>query len=107
MSQDAITREEYMLAEPPDEEMDLGPPTEEEDELKKVIHATTHNVIESDKKELMELLAEFKEEITEDFIDDVFQLEKLIDAFLTDGKPLLPMLDETLDGFSTIQKLKQ
>ena len=82
-----------MLAESLDEEMDLGPPPEE-DELKKVIHATTHNVIESDKKELMELLAELKKEVTEDFIDDVLQLEKLIDAFLTDdyleGKPLIP-----------------
>ena len=47
----------------------------------------------------MELLAELKEEVTEDFIDDVLQLEKHIDAFLTDdhleGKPLLPMIDET------------
>ena len=73
LRQDAITRDEYkqlntVLAESLDEEMDLGPPPEEEDELKKVIHATTHNVIESDKKELMELLAELKEEITEDFI---------------------------------------
>ena len=49
-----------MLAESLDEEMVLGPPPEEEDELMKVIHATTHNVIESDKKELMELLAELK-----------------------------------------------
>ena len=59
----------------------------------------------------MELLAELKEEVTEDFIDDVFQLEKLTDSFLTDdyleGKPLLPMIDETLDGFSTIPKSKQ
>ena len=90
--------------------MDLGSPPEEEDELKKVIHATTHNVIESNKKELMELLAELKEEVTEDVID-VLQVEKLIDAFLTDdyleGKPLLPMIDETLVGFSTIPKLKQ
>ena len=39
-----------MLAESLDEEMDRGPPPEEEDELKTVIHATTHNVIESDKK---------------------------------------------------------
>ena len=67
-----------MLAESLDEEMDLGPPPEE-DELKNVIHATTHNVIESDKKELMELLAELKE----DFIDDVLQLEKLIDACIS------------------------
>ena len=59
----------------------------------------------------MELLTEFKEEVTEDFIDDVLQLEKLIDAFFTDdyleGKPLLPMIDETLYGFSTIPKSKQ
>ena len=52
-----------------------------------------------------------KEEVTEDFIHNVFQSEKRIDAFLTDeyleGKPLLPMIDETLDGFSTIPKLKQ
>ena len=60
LRQDAITRGEYkqlntMLAESLDEE---------EDELKKVIHATTHNVTESDKKELMELLTELKEEVT-------------------------------------------
>ena len=100
-----------MLAEFLDEEIDLGPPPDEDDELKKVIHATTHNVIGSEIKELMELLAELKEEVTEDFIDDVFQVEKLIDVFLTDdyleGKPLLPVIDETLDGFSTISKLKQ
>ena len=53
LRQDTITRDEYkqlntMLAESLDEEMDLGPPPEEEVELKKVIHATTHNVIESD-----------------------------------------------------------
>ena len=68
LCQDTITRDEYkqlntMLAESLNEEMDLDPPPEEEDELKKVIHATTHNVIESDKKELMELLAELKEEL--------------------------------------------
>ena len=38
------------------------------------------------------------------------QVEKRIDAFLTDdylqGKPLFPMIDETLDGFS-IPKAKQ
>ena len=67
-----------MLVEFLNEEMELGPPPEEGDELKKVIPATTHNVIESDKKkELMGLLA-----VTEGFIGDVLQLEKLIDAFL-------------------------
>ena len=88
------------------EEIVLGPPPEE-DELKRVIHAITHNVTESDKKELMELLAELIQ-VTEDIIDDVLQLEKLIDAFLTDdyleGKPLLPLIDQTPDGFPTITK---
>ena len=116
LRQDAITRDECkqlntVLAESVDEEMDIGSPAEEEDELKKVIHATTHNVIESDKKELMELLAELKEEVTENYIDDVLQLEKLIDEFLTDdyleGRPLIAMIDETLDGFSTIPNSKQ
>ena len=60
LREDAITRDEYkqlntMLAESHNEEMDLGLLLEEDDELKKVIHATTHNVIESDKKDLMEL----------------------------------------------------
>ena len=32
----------------------------------------------------MEPLAKLKEEVTEDYIDDILQLEKLIDAFLTD-----------------------
>ena len=54
----------------------------------------------------MELLAELKEEVTEDFIDDVLQLEELIDAFLTndylEGKPFLPMIDEPIDGFRAV-----
>ena len=57
LRQDGINRDEYaqlnnMLAESLNEEKDLRPPPEEEDELKKVIHATTHNVIESDKKRI-------------------------------------------------------
>ena len=67
----------------------------------------------------MGLLAELKEEVTEDFTEDfivnilqleklidVLQLEKLIYAFLT-GKPLLPMINETLNGFLIIPKSKQ
>ena len=51
----------------------------------------------------MELLTEFKEEVTEDFIDDVLQLEKIIDALLIDdyleGKPTVPMIDEIFFKF--------
>ena len=52
----------------------------------------------------MKILAELKKEVTEDFtedfIDNDLHLEKLINKFLTDdyleGKPLLPMIDETM-----------
>ena len=57
LCQDAITRDEYkqlntMFAESLDEEMVLGLPPGEEYELKKVIHATSHNVIESDNRRI-------------------------------------------------------
>ena len=45
----------------------------------------------------MELLTEFKEEVIDDFIDDVLRLEKIIDAFL---------IDDYLEG-STLTKSKQ
>ena len=80
-------------------------------DINDIIKSSVNYVIADDKKELMELLAELKEEVIEDFIDDVLQLEKLIDAFLTDdylqGKPLLLMIDDSLDGFSIIPKSKQ
>ena len=73
-----------------------------------IIKSTVNYIIAHDKEEL---LAELKEEVTEYFIDGVLQLEKLIDAFLTDdylgGEPLLPMIDETLDGCSTNPRSKQ
>ena len=49
-----------------------------------MIQATNNDVIESDKKELMEPFSELKEEVTEDFITDVLPLEKLIEAFRID-----------------------
>ena len=48
--QETNTNNCTMLAEYLDEEMVLGSPPEGEGKLKKVIHATTHNVIESPKK---------------------------------------------------------
>ena len=89
LRQDAITEDKYkqlniMLAESLDDEMDLEPSESEEEEFKKMIEATANDVFESDKKYLMELLTELKEEVTEVFIGDVLQLEKLIDAFHID-----------------------
>ena len=119
LRQDCLNQDEYkqlntMLAESLDGEMDIEPASEEEDEFKKMIKATTNDIIESDEKELTELLTEFKEEITEDFIDDVLQLEKIIDAFLIDdyleGKPIVPMIDEilkTLEGSARAKSKQQ
>ena len=69
-----------------DEEMGLKPPheeEEEEEEFKKMIQATTNDVIESDKKELMELFTELKEKVPDNCVGNVLQLEKLINAFVT------------------------
>ena len=66
------------------------------DEFKKMIQATTEYLIAPDKKELMVLLTEVKEDAC------------LIDEFL-EGKPIFPMIDEimkTLEA-SPIAKTKQ
>ena len=74
-----------------------------------MIQATTNDVIGSDKKELLELLTEFKEEVTKMFIDDVLQVEKIIDEFLIDdyleGKPIVPMTDEIVKTLERIKML--
>ena len=107
LRQEVITRDGYKqmntaLDEPLDEEMDLEP-ADREEEFKKMIQSTTNDVIKSD---------QLKEEVTEYFIGDVLQLEKLVDAFLIDdyleGKPIFPVMDEimkTLEG-SALPKSK-
>ena len=49
------------------------PPISED--INEIIKSTVNYVITRDKEELMELLAELEEEVTEEFIDDVLQLE--------------------------------
>ena len=92
--------------EPPTDEMevdstkessddDLG---EEEDGFIKKIQSTLDYIIRNDRKELIELLTELKEEATENYIDILLELGKHIDAFLTDehleGKPIFSMVGE-------------
>ena len=117
LRQGAITRDEYkqlniMLAESIDEEMDLE--LDSEDEFKKMIQPTTKNVMDFDQKELMEIVTVLKEEVTEDYTDAVFQLEKLFKEFFIneylDGKLILPMVDEfmkTLEGYALTKSKQQ
>ena len=111
LRQEAISRETYtqvnnILAESLDEDdgdtkdLDVDTGDEEEDEVKKIINSTVDYIVVHDKKELMELLTELKEEATEDYIDTLLKLEVLVTTFLTDEfleeKPILPMIDELI-----------
>ena len=51
---------------------------ESEDVVKNLIQSTTDEIIHHDKKELVELLKEIKEEAGEEYIDTVLKLEELI-----------------------------
>ena len=126
LRQEGIDLDQYnqlntMLAESLDEEDDDVKEEEEmavdaedeDDEVKKVIQTTFHDIIQHDEEELMELLAELKDEADDDYIDTLLKVEELIDVFLTDefleGKPILSTIDElieTLDGYP-ISKSKQ
>ena len=111
LQQEGIDRDQYkqlntMLAEALDEEHDDVKEEEEmavdaedeEDEIKKVIQTTFHGIIQHDEEELMELLADLKDEADDDYIGTLLKVEELIDVFLTDefreGKPILSFIDE-------------
>ena len=90
-----------------------GKEESEEDVVKNLIQSTTADIILHDKKELVELLKEFKEEAGEEYIDTVLQLEELINTFFTDefleGNLILPMINELRTAIenSSISKVKQ
>ena len=109
ISQETYTLVNNLLAESlgddGSEEMDVdddnaGNEESEEDVVKNLIQSTTDDIIHHDKKELVELLKEIKEEAGEEYVDTVLQLEELINAFFTDefleGNPILPMINEQL-----------
>ena len=88
---------------------------DEDDEVKNVIQSTFHDVIQHEEEELMELLADLKDEADNDgCIGTLLEVEEeLIDLFLTDefpeGKPILSVIDElmkTVEGY-LISKLRQ
>ena len=115
LRQDGINRDEYaqlnnMLAESLDEEDDDDEEEREstkddlttmEDEtregkLKKLIRLTVECLTQHDKKELLELIKEFRKDVGEDFLDTVLELEELVDVYL---------LDEFIDSESVLTKI--
>ena len=102
ISREAYTQVNNKLAESLDEddgdakEMEVATDKDEEAEE----DSTVDYIITHDKKELMELLTELKEEATDDYIDTLLKLEELVTIFFTDEflkeKPFLPMIDELI-----------
>ncbi|MCH2421447.1 MAG: hypothetical protein MK215_05880, partial [Candidatus Poseidoniia archaeon] len=108
--QGGITKDEYTrlnnnIAESLDDgeeeenEMEKEMENEElsrEEKIKKLIHTTTEYLIEYDKKELVELINEFRKE--REYIDPVLELEELIEIFLEekflDGEPIIAKIEE-------------
>ena len=97
LRQEGIDRGQYkqlntMLAESLDEDDDDAKEEEEmdvdaadkDDEVKKVIQSTFHDIIQHDEEELMELLAELKDETdNDDNIGTLLKVEELINVFIT------------------------
>ena len=114
-------KEEVMeVAEVPEYEDESSKDEEETDPdnetspLKKLIQSTFEYLIQPDKKELMELIHEFRKDA--DAIDAVQELEELIDVYLLDEfvdgeQPILEKLDAARakleHSSSSISKLKQ
>ena len=55
---------------------------ENKEKLKKLIQSTIEYSIQHDKKELLELMNEFRKDVDEDFLDTVLELEELVDVYL-------------------------
>ena len=106
--------------DPQADEMGVGSPKEssemeepavsDEEKDNKLIQSAVEFLISHDKKELLDVLKEFKDEGYEDFINAVYKLEELIDVSLADDflddKPITTMIDNLkrkLEGFLIIK----
>ena len=109
LRQDTFTRDECkqlntMLAESLHEDMDLELDSGEGDEFKKMIQATTNDLIECEKKELMEILPSLKRSYKRlhwcsSSVGETFRC--ICHQWIFDGKHILPMIEEimkTLEG---------
>ena len=62
-----------------EEEPDSVP---DEEQINKLIQSTLEFLISHDEKETLDLFKEFKDDVDEDFINDVYKLEELRDKYL-------------------------
>ena len=66
--------------------------------MKRLFQSTMDCLVTHDKKKMLDLLKDFRDEVDEDFINVVHKLEELVDVFLEDeflnGKSITPMIDE-------------
>ena len=109
LRQEGIGRKQYkqlntMLAESLVDDVEEEMAADAEDnEVKKVIQSTFHDIIQHDEEELMELLAGLKDEAgNDDYIDTLLKVEEPIDVFLS----IIDGLMKSLEGYP-ISKSKQ
>ena len=83
----------------------------ENENIKSLIQSTVEYLIQQDKKELLELMHEFRKDVGEDFHDTVLELEELVDIYLLDEflqkEPIKNKIDEIrrkLEGPAAILK---
>ena len=101
-----INREEYRqlnntLAESLGSGIELAEEDKTEDDkgnLQKLIQSTIEYSIQHDKKELLELMNEFRKDVDEDFLDTALELEELVDVYLLEEflekEPIRIKIDE-------------
>ena len=84
-----------------------------DEKIKMLIQSTVEHLIQHDKKELVELMHEFRKGVGENFLDTVLELEELVVAYLLEEflkkEPIRTKIDEVRgksEG-SSILKSKQ
>ena len=93
LRKDGINSEEYtqlniILAKSLGSGIELpeeGKTEDDKGKVKTLIQSTIEYSIQYDKKELLELMNEFRKDVNEDFLYTVLELEELVNVYLTRG----------------------
>ena len=70
--------EDHSVEDDKTEDEDKSP----DEKIKTLIQSTVEYLMQHDKKELLELVNEFRKDIGDDFLDTVLELEELVDVYL-------------------------
>ena len=88
--------------------------TSPDEKIKKLIQSTVEHLIQHDKKELLDVVNEFQNDVDDDFLDTVLELEELVDVYLLEEflekEPIRIKIDEVrrnLEGSAAFLKSKQ